>query len=240
VQLSRRRRDNRPDVDQRGTARRAGRCQPVGVKELRGGRKPRALPWAVEYDPLGVGAGDAVVSSARRRAVGHIARHDRHGAPRRDGCLNVRSTVQPQRGTIPQRRAQPWTGKRASNPPQAPTGRDGQRETSQRAAQGDLVRSKLASLRSKSPHVDGQRESGPCHRLARRSVTLVATGESPPTPYASRTLPPPAPRRRERRRGAGGGLRQSGKGGEGSGDFSCQRESPSGKPMASGRGLSQR
>ena len=33
-------------------------CHPVGVKGLDIDREPRALPWAVEYDPLGVADGD--------------------------------------------------------------------------------------------------------------------------------------------------------------------------------------
>jgi len=44
------------------TLRCATRCHPVGVDPLLVVRVPRALPWAVEYDPLGVGDGGAVAS----------------------------------------------------------------------------------------------------------------------------------------------------------------------------------
>ena len=57
---------------------RAARCHPVGVNHFRVVRVPRAMPWAVEYDPLGVGDGGAVASSAPVAApagsVGNVRR----------------------------------------------------------------------------------------------------------------------------------------------------------------------
>ena len=55
----------------RDPSRRATWCHPVGVKKSLIGRVPRALPWPVEYDPDGVGNGDAVASSSPEGARFH-------------------------------------------------------------------------------------------------------------------------------------------------------------------------
>ena len=122
------------------------RCHPVGVNGMRYGREPRALPWAVEFDPLGVGHGEAaslvtdqppkkpasLVSDQRPRSLSPATI-----APTGDGAHAARCVIRPNvmgagrriapsspNGARFHSEGRNPANNGAPNQPQAPTGRN--------------------------------------------------------------------------------------------------------------------